>query len=116
MTPELKQDIYSWVSCSVDVRPVTNGHLQSPNRDSRLVAEHGGKRRYRCVKVATGKLPYRWFPKPPVLYSEVFDCLDIQFVVDLNSGSGGRIKSSFILKEKHACTSRSMVSVTTSHI
>ena len=116
MTPELKQDIYSWVSRSVDVRPVTNGHLQSPNRDSRLVAEHGGKRRYRCVKAATGKLPYSWFPKPPVLYSEVFDCLDIKFVVDLNSGSGGRIKSSFILKEKHTCPFRSMVSVTTSHI
>ena len=89
MTAELKQESYGWVSRSADVRPVTNGHLQGPHRDSRLVAEHGGKRRYRCVEAATGILSYSWFPKPPVLYSEVFDCLDNTFVADLNSGSGG---------------------------
>ena len=35
-----------------------------------------------------------------MLFSEVFGCLDIKLVLDLNSGSGTRVKSTFILKEK----------------
>lgn len=113
MAPELKQEIFDWVSHSIDIRTVTsclrgdkgqpvppsclrNDKRQPPLHDPSLA----GKRPYVCAKPARGKLPFTWFPKPPVLYTEVCDALDIKVLIDLNGGSGSRVKSTFILKEK----------------
>ena len=41
-----------------------------------------------------------WFTKQSALYAEIFDAFDIKKLIDLNAGSGGRLKSAFILKEQ----------------
>ena len=90
--PLLKQGIFSWVKNGIDVRPFDFKASQVQNK------------RYECCKAAKGKLPLSWFTKQPQLYAEIFDAFDIKQVVDLNAGSGGRLKSAFVLKEKKCDT------------
>ena len=60
MAPDLKQEIYSWLSHSIDVRTVT-GQLGASKESKH--SDSGGKRPYKCVRAAAGKLPYTCFPK-----------------------------------------------------
>ena len=133
MAPELKHEIFVWVSHSIDIITVTSclrgdkGQPVPPSclRDDKRQPTRGhvlhdgslpGKRPYVCAKPARGKLPFTWFPKPPVLYTEVCDALDIKVLIDLNGGSGSRVKSTFILKEKHTCPFGSIPFATVRHI